>query len=155
MSKEEIRRELWHSIEMEYVRRLFLIDLLLGAATTFWMWLISEDLPAQERRLMIVFVLVIAVLPVMTFCAFRTVGIFRKAESCVFQKVLLDRPFGGALRDTVYFKVRIKRSDGKEIGAKTHAIFQTRGYGFLMEDYVNKTVAVAYNEETETLVVIG
>ena len=155
MDKKEIRRELWHSREMEYIRRMFLTNLLFGAAMTIWIWLISEDLPAQERRMLLMIIPAIAVLPVLIFCAYRTVGIFRKAESCIFRKVLLDRPVGGVLRDTIYFKVRIKRSDGKEIGAMTHAIFQTRGYGLLMEDYVNKTIMVAYNEETEILTVIG
>lgn len=155
MEQKEIRRELWHSREMEYIRRMFLINLLSGAAMAGWMWLIGEDLPPQERKLILVIVLAIAMIPVMLFCVYRTVGIFRKAESCIFRKVLLDRPVGGMLRDTIYFKVRIKRSDGKEIGAKTHAIFQTRGYGLQMEDYVNKTVTVAYNEETEILTVIG
>ena len=155
MSKEEIRRELWHSREVEYIRRLFLTTLIFGGVITFWMWLVGEDLTPRERVMGPLIVFAISVLPVMIFCIFRIAGIFRKAESCIFRKVLLDRPMGGMLRDTIYFKVRLQRSDGKEIGAKTHAIFQTRGYGFLMEDYVNKTVTVAYNEETEILTVIG
>jgi hypothetical protein len=118
--------------------------------------LLADD--SASRSSMIATVLVtsaFAVLPVVAFCLLRTVKIFRKPENYIFQDVRFDRPMGGRLRDTVRFKVTVKRSDGKEIFATTHSIFQTHGFGLLMEDYVNSVVAVAYNEETQTLVVIG
>lgn len=38
----------------------------------------------------------------------------------------------------------------------THSIFYARGLvGLLLEDYVNRTVTIAYNEETGMVVVIG
>ena len=155
MDKKTVSRELWNSAEMTYIRRLMLMNVFLGASTAACLLIAGEDLPREERTFTVIMTLTIVILPILLFCVFRTAGIFRKAESYIFQNVLLDRPTAGFLRDTICFKVRIKRSDGKEIGAMTHAIFQTRGYGLLMEDYVNKSIMVAYNEETEILTVIG
>ena len=155
MDRKQIQRELWQSQDMAYLRRLLLVDVI-GYAVIAGFMLLADD--SVSRSTMVATVLAtgaFAVLPVLVFCLWRTVKIFRKPENYIFQDVRFDRPMGGRLRDTVRFKVTVKRSDGKEIFATTHSIFQTHGFGFLMEDYVNSIVCVAYNEETKTLVVIG
>ena len=153
--KKAIQRELWHSQDMAYLRRTLLIDVIGYAAVAGFMLLINDNGFREGTGYAVLIVAAFAVVPVLLFCLLRTAKIFRKPESYIFQDVRFDRPMGGRLRDTVRFKVTVKRSDGKEVFATTHSIFQTHGIGFLMEDYVNSIVCVAYNEETKTLVVIG
>jgi hypothetical protein len=155
MDRKQIQRELWQSQDMAYLRRLLLLDVI-GYAVIAGFMLLADDSASRGEMVYVVLVTgAFAVLPVVAFCLLRTAKIFRKPESYIFQDVRFDRPMGGRLRDTVRFKVTVKRSDGKEVFATTHSIFQTHGIGFLMEDYVNSIVCVAYNEETKTLVVIG
>lgn len=155
MDKKAIQRELWQSQDMAYLRRLLLTDLI-GYAVIAGFMLLTDD--SASGSVMVATVLAtgaFAVLPVLVFCLWRTVKIFRRPESYIFRDVRFDQPKAGRMRDTIRFRVGVELSNGKMIYAKTHSIFQTHGFGFLMEDYVNSIVCVAYNEETKTLVVIG
>ena len=51
----------------------------------------------------------------------------------------------------------LEDADGYKFVADTHSIFSTHGdlTGLGFEDYVNQEVTIAYNEETENVVVIG
>jgi hypothetical protein len=69
--------------------------------------------------------------------------------------VTLDQPHG-AWRDQVYFTVELKESDGSSKTVNTRAIFSLHDIiRPRMEDYINKTVTVAYNIDTNMTVVIG
>ena len=53
-------------------------------------------------------------------------------------------------------QITIEDTEGNHFPANTHEIFYTRSIaGLSLEDYVNKTVEVGYNEETGHVVVIG
>lgn len=155
MGRKQIQLELWLSQDMGYLRRLLLIDVIGYAVMAGFMLLIDEGTDRSNLFTMLQIIAVFAVLPMLMFCLWRTVKIFRKPESYIFRNVRFDQPKGGSFRDTICFRVSIELSSGKTIYTKTHSIFQTRGIGLLMEDYVNAIVCVAYNEETEMLIVIG
>lgn len=81
--------------------------------------------------------------------------IFRCAEHYKFYQTKLSQPRGGLWRDTICFTVLLEDGEDKFV-VDTRSIFLTHGIvGPLLEDYVNQTVTVAYNEETEQVVVIG
>ena len=139
--KKQIRQRLRDSLEMQAVISYLVIALIL---VIFCILLGTAIVTA------------ICSMPLLIFCLVRTVRIFLKPESYHFCKTKLSNPKGGNIRHTIRFAVLLEDSTGKKFVANTHSIFYTNGFmGPLLEDYVNKTVTVAYNEETGMVVVIG
>lgn len=152
--KTEIRRKLWHSLDMVYVRMwLFAVAV---CAAIFWVLMLLNR-PAEEDIGLIWLSLGICIAPIVGFCIVRTVKIFRHPESYHFCKATLCNPKGGSIRDTIKFTVLLEDADSNKFAADTHSIFTTHkgssGLGF--EDYVNRTVTAGYNEETGQVVIIG
>jgi len=81
--------------------------------------------------------------------------IYKNWEAYRFYETKLTQPHGSWFR-SMYFTVLLRDDEGTVI-TRTHSIFGTSKYqwGPIMEDYLNQTVTVAYNEETEQIVVIG
>ena len=156
---KEIRRQLWHSLDMAYVK----MWLFVAALCTLIMWVffrltIQRD-PYHTTEQVVMFWVTIAIVitPILVFCIIRTFNIFHHVESYHFCKANLCNPKGGSLRDTIKFTVLIEDADGDKFAANTHSIFHTHTGWFTpgFEDYVNQTVTVGYNEETGQVVVIG
>lgn len=146
-----IRQQLWVSMDMAFVKRHFIVLVVVGVLAGLLGSVKYSDLPW-----IMPLVLVIVEGPILAFLAYRTWKIFRRAERYIIQEAVLDSPFGGWSRDTVRFAVAVKDSQGRSHRVDTHGIFFTRSViGPNIEDYVNRKVRVAYNEETETLVVIA
>lgn len=154
---KEIRRKLWNSLDMSFVKLFLFWTTLVTVVVTVTMFLASRGMDPQERAAVLGMILAISVLPILGFCAWRTFRIFQAAESYTFCKTTLSKPMGGRFRDSIKFRVLLEDADGSKFVADTHSIFSTHkdftGLGF--EDYVNRTVTVAYNEETGLVVVIG
>ena len=144
-----VRRQLWVSLDMCYVRRAFVVLIVVSALA----FAVNGSRLSPDR---FVPVLVIAATPFILFLLYRTWKIFRRAESYIFQEAVLDHPTAGWGRGSIRFTVTVKDSDGHSQRAYTHGIFSTHSlFGPNLEDYVNRKVRVAYNEETGTLVVIA
>lgn len=89
------------------------------------------------------------------YCAWRMFRIFRKAESYIFCRTVLGQPHYSHLFGMMYFIVVIEDLEGRKFPAQTTAVFRPGGYiPPLVEEYVNKSVTVGYNEETGMVVVI-
>lgn len=153
---KQIRERLRDSLEMQAAIRYLIMGTIL---TVFCIVLGMRELRhlgTEFRILGTAIVTAISALPILLFSLVRIVRIFRKPESYHFCKTTLSNPKGGNLRHTIRFAVLLEDSEGKKFMADTHSIFYTRGLvGPLLEDYVNKTVTVGYNEETGMVVVIG
>ena len=154
---KEIRRALWHSLDMAFVK-LFLFWTAVFSAIFFVVMLFaSSGMMPQERWPILGTMMAVCILPILIFCAWRTFRTFQSAESYIFCTATLSNPMGGRFRDSIKFRVLLEDADGYKFVADTHSIFQTHvGLGgFALEDYVNQKVTIAYNEETENVVVIG
>ncbi len=153
---KQIRQRLWDSLEMQAVIRYLAIALILAV---FCILLGMRELRYLEPGFRIMgtaIITALSALPLLIFCVIRTVRIFWKPESYHFCKTNLSNPKGGYIRHTIRFSVLLEDSAGKKFVADTHSIFYTNGFAVpLLEDYVNQTVTVAYNEETGMVVVIG
>lgn len=156
---KEIRRQLWYSLDMAYVK----LYLFVAAVSTLIMWVffwltIQRD-PYHTTEQVVMFWVTIAIVigPILVFCLIRTFNIFRHAESYHFCKTVLCNPKGGSIRDTIKFTVLIEDADGDKFAADTHSIFLTHTsmFGLALEDYVNRTVTAGYNEETGQVIIIG
>ena len=154
---QEIRRELWHSLDMANVKVWLFWTVVMAAIECLMAFLATGGLTAGENAAVLVMMLAISILPIWAFCIWRTFRIFQAAESYIFCTTKLSNPMGGRLRDSIKFRVVLEDADGCKFVADTHSIFQTHtGFGgFGLEDYVNQQVTIAYNEETENVVVIG
>lgn len=146
------RERLWDSLEIAHIRNnciVLLILLLVFLPQTRYM-------TSGERWLSLGITFGIAFLPFFGFYIFRTICIFRKADQYYFCKAKLVTPHHSYLAKSYYFTVLIEDPEGRKFPADTHAIFATRGIvGPIMEEYLNSTVTIAYNEETGMVVVIG
>lgn len=156
---KEIRRQLWHSLDMAYVKMWLIVAAVCAPITWLILWLSTQSYHyhSNEQAVMIWVSLAIIIGPILVFCAIRTFNIFRHAESYHFCKTVLCNPKGGSLRDTIKFTVVIEDADGDKFAADTHSIFTTHTnmFGLGFEDYVNRTVTAGYNEETGQVVIIG
>jgi hypothetical protein len=153
---KEIRQELWRSLDMVWVRLNAVLILAIFAGLGLWFgWIGYRNGDWDTFALIMVFVTLVLV-PFLGSLSWRTYRIFRAPASYTFCRCCLSSPKGGSIRDSIKFTVVIEDADGYKFAADTHAIFQARrGAGLVLEDYVNKTVTVAYNEETGSVVVIG
>ncbi len=93
--------------------------------------------------------------PFGVYCAWRLIRIFRKADSYIFCRTVLSQPHYSHLFGMMYFTVVIEDLEGRKFPADTTAVFRPGGcIPPLVEEYVNKSVTVGYNEETGMVVVI-
>ncbi len=158
MDKSEIREKLKNSLDMVSVRLyLFMAGMVALLEGVMVLFLISGPPFGPSRWGAYGLMLLVSVVPILIFCAWRTISIFRCPESYHFCKTTLCNPKGGRIRDTIRFLVLLEDAEGSKFTAYTHSIFQTHksSFGLALEDYVNREVTVGYNEETETVVVIG
>lgn len=155
-NKREVCSELWDSLDMACVRKYLIKVLVVTGAALLLAVFPLLNLPREEMIQVCAVSAAVIILPVLLFCLWRTFRIFRKAESYTFSRCKLDSPKGGMLRDTIRFTVVVEDREGRSCAVDTHSIFVTHGmFGPLLEDYVNRTATIAYNEETGVVVVIG
>ena len=141
------RSRLWDSLEMHCVLRDFAI----------WSVIALISKPLGDRQIdgagwfyMALF------LPFVLFYLIRAVQILGKPESYRFYKTQLTQPHQKYPLKSMCFKVVLEDEGVRRYIVDTHAIFAAHGIiGPLMEDYVDRTVTVAYNKETGMVVVIG
>lgn len=158
MEKTDIRRELRDSLELAVIRQdialvCVLVPLILlpsGCAArgfrdpNFW-------IPAAA-------VTVLTVLPFLIHGLWVTLRIFRSTDCYTLYRAKLSQPHQCKWgRGAMYFTIVLEDpADGGKFIVNTRPIFASYGFiGPLLEDYINKTVTVAYNEETDVVVVIG
>ena len=155
--KKEVCRELWESLDIAFVKFVFMIMVFAAIFCLILAKLEIGHLPTVEQVVGATICFAITGGPMLIFCLWRIIQIFRCPESYHFCKTKLSSPKGGSIRDTIKFTVVVEDADGDKFVADTHSIFTThRGFpGLALEDYINQTVTVAYNEETGILVVIG
>ena len=158
-NKKQIRRQLWQSLDMVYVKLWLFVAALCTLIMWVFFWLTIQRNPYHSTEQVVMFWVTIALVmgPILVLCTIRTVNILRCPESYHFCKTTLCNPKGGSLRDTIKFTVLLEDADGNKFVANTHSIFHTHTsmFGLGFEDYVNQTITVGYNEETGQVVVIG
>ena len=144
-----------NSIEYRYERQQWIISAvimaiaeLLSAARVFGYGLREPDF---EVFALILVILNMVFLPLLAYLGWRVLRIFRKIDSYTFCEAMLDRPRTG-YKGAVSFQVEIRTRSGATINRETHAIFGS--WDTRLEDYVNQKVIVAYNEETDTVIVV-
>lgn len=153
---QEIRRKLWNSDERVSLN----MWLFVATVTTVILGLVilvGPILTPGYKLAMFIFLFILIELPIYLFWAWRMISIFRHPESYWFCKANLCNPIGGRFRDTIRFTVLLEDPDGNKFAVNTHSIFQSHKglLALALEDYINQTVTIAYNEETGMVVVIG
>lgn len=89
------------------------------------------------------------------FYVIQMIRVFRKADHYIFCQAMLCQPHNHQWTRNVYFTVMLEDLEGGKFVVDTKAMFRpTAFFPPRMEDYVNKTVTVGYNEETGAVVVI-
>lgn len=157
MDNKEIRQKLKCSVDMAYVRlniTIYCCFLLLGLLIVF----LHPNLHFTPTDLLIcvgtmAFSGLIFLIPALVIL-FR---IYKDITGYRLYKATLSQPHGGFPRGFMYFTVVLEDPDGSRFIVNTNTIFQSYGtsFGPSMENYVNQTVTVAYNEDTGEVVVIG
>ena len=158
MSKSEIHEKLKNSLDMVNVHLwLFVAGMVALLEGVMVLFLISGPPFGPSRWGAYGIMLLVSVVPILIFCAWLTISIFRCPESYHFCKAKLSNPKGGRIRDTIRFLVVLEDADGDKFTAYTHSIFHTHqsSAGPALEDYVNHEVLIAYNRTTGQIVVIG
>jgi hypothetical protein len=150
------RRKLRQSMELSYyLKNLVVFSLIYLVAGG--MAVLSSG-TAQQPTMWLTMGIMLAVFyaPLLGFFLWRIIQIFRKPEEYIFCRTTLSQPHAGIFRNTMNFSVLLELPDGTRRTRTTHSIFMTHGLTVpLLEDYINREVTLGYNEETETVVVIG
>ena len=157
MDKGEIRQKLKNSLDM--VNMMFWLSMAgIVVLIEGIMMLFRASSPFGPSKWLVFLIMVaVSALPILIFCAWRAISIFRHLESYHFCKATLCNPKGGRIRDTIRFLVMLEDADGNKFTAYTHSIFFTHksSFGLTLEEYINQEVTIGYNEETGMVVVIG
>ncbi len=147
----DIRKRLWNGAELRQLRQF-----LLGFALAYGGLLVFSGL-TEHRELvfpMLAIYLSLIFLPILGFLLWRLFRIFQSAEEYVFCTTRLAQPHMGFPRDFMYFTVVLETEEEGTFVTNTHSVFHTRRGPLSLEDYINKTVTVAWNRETGMVVVI-
>lgn len=91
-------------------------------------------------------------IPYCLYCIYRAVIPFFYMDDYSFTEILLDKPHHRG-KGAMYFTVTLRDRMGREFAADTHAIFG-QYQNPVFEDYINQKALIAYNEKTETVLVI-
>ena len=137
----EHRHDRWTAIFISIITVIFL-------ALTFAIF----DTPSKSKSMVSMFFGLLIMVPYSLYCTYRAVIPFFHMGSYSFTEVLLDKPHHRG-KGSMYFTVILRDRMGREFEADTHAIF---GYGRnpIFEDYINQKALIAYNEKTETVLLI-
>ena len=148
-SSSDIRSRLWNSVELAHIRgQLIVIAVFYLLMMGFLSLRRSGFLPLVLASLMLG--------PFVIFYLIQILRIFCRVEEYVFCKTELSRPNHFPMTRGMFTFTGIIEADGSRFPVETHAIFA--GHGIiepLMEDFVGKTVTIAWNRKTEMVVVIG
>jgi len=149
MDTSEIKQKLKCSLEIAHIRSAlivwsFLVAAYVTALTLFWGGFTFTAILCG-----------LFLLPIWIAYGWRWFRVFRKMGRYTFHKATLSQPHANKFH-AFYFEVTLESPEKGFITTKTSSIFLARGWlGPLMEDYVNREVALAYNEETGRVVVLG
>ena len=160
MTKQEIREKLKHSLEVSTIRLWIKIEigmvLFVCAQHLLGRFLNRSRYEDMSFWAFFVFIAGIVLIPMFAVHAWELRRIYRKYESIKFYQVKLTQPHSSHWFRSFSFTILLRDEDGTII-TRTHSIFGSSKYqwGPIMEDYLNKTVTVAYNEETEEVTIIG
>ena len=140
-------KKLLHSVEVGYYRRQFTI---LGIFFLIFCAIAFFRDPAVGITFVILF------LPFLLFYLYRIWQIFRQKDSYIFCTTILNQPCCHFWLKTYSFTVSLEHPEIGRRTRQTRAIFIPFGvFEPLLVNYVNQSVAVAYNPATDILVVIG
>ena len=150
MDEREIKEKLKCSLEIAHIRSALVVASVLVAAYVGIMTLFWGD---------IAFTLILCgvlLLPMWAAYNWRYYRVFRKISRYSFHKAVLAQPHTSRFVHAFHFTVVLENAEKGTVTTKTSSIFLARGWlGPFMEDYVNREVTLAYNEETGQVVVIG
>lgn len=93
---------------------------------------------------------------VLIYYVYRYFRLFKNIEKYEIYEVKLDKPNTSYnYRNSVYYTVSFMTNSGRRVTMDTNPVFSTFSSYSSLDEYNNKIVKVAYNEETYTLVVLG
>lgn len=150
MDEREIKEKLKCSLEIAHIRSALVVASVLVAAYVGVMTLFWGDIAFT------VILCGVLLLPMWVAYNWRYYRVFRKVSRYTFHKAVLAQPHTSRFVHAFHFTVVLENTEKGTISTKTSSIFLARGWlGPFLEDYVNREVTLAYNEETGQVVVIG
>lgn len=150
MDHREIKEKLKCSLEIAHIRSALVVASVLVAAYVGIMTLFWGDIAFT------VILCGVILFPIWLAYSWRYFRVFRKIHRYTFHKALLAQPHTSRFVHAFHFTVVLENTEKGTVTTKTSSIFLARGWlGLFLEDYVNREVTLAYNEETGQVVVIG
>ncbi len=139
-----------NSVEQRHNRRTAIF---VSIATVFVLALAFGSFEQLRGRSVVsVFLGLFVLVPYSLYCIYKAVIPFFYMDSYSFTEVLLDKPHHRG-KGVMYFTVTLRDRMGREFERDTHAIFGNFSDP-VFEDYINQKALIAYNEKTETVLVI-
>lgn len=143
-----------NSLELRTAKNYVLVFAAAAVLTALLVFLINFQLDMGVAATTAGFMMLVF-LPFVLFYVHRIFKIFQSIDDYTFTEVTLHQ-LGHSLYKGMHFSVGLKDWNGNTVYTQTHAIFHTHGIMEpLLDDYVNRTVWVAYNNTTGYVVVIG
>ena len=131
-----------------YLALLVFINLI--SVITFWKY------PAELLKAALWYnsVYTVCYLPLILFHALRLRSLIKKSDSLIFGTAVLSE-FHASWRSHFYFRVTFVGEDGKQYCGDTEAFFRPSVFSMTdFEEWRGKRVSVAYDPETERVVVL-
>ena len=157
MDNTEMKQLLRNSLDMAVLRRDLILVTVIDALVLLIFAFPAGGFLNREFLLLAALICGLTIIPVLLYSIWVTVKTFQEPEGYVISRCKLCQPHQCRMsRGAMYFTVVFEHPDGGKEVLNTRPIFASYGMaGPLLEDYINQTVEVAYNEDTGSVVVIG
>lgn len=150
----DIRSQLRSSAEMAWVRFQLILWLIFWAACLIVVWIGTRNHPAIGPMMLLC--VSVLYLPIVVFWLVRVWKMFRSIGDYVLCPAELIQPHHAFFGRGLYrFMGVIETERDGRFAVETHALFHSGGNWLRMEDYLHRTVTLAWNRRTGTVVVIG
>lgn len=150
--KEEIRQ----SLDLKYYKfQLYLLMIIYGAMAGFMFILFALN-GLLGTGLVIAGILLLLYSPFLFYYLYRYFRVLRHPDAFEFYEAFLNEPHLSFYYRTNYFTVTFVDNSGRTVRADTKAIFGPGRVPLLpfFDDYFNQKVLIAYNSESEEVIVI-
>ena len=140
------------SVELRHDLRVAILVCVIAAVILAFAYGTNGVSSLQAKSAVTVLICLLVLIPYCLYRIYRVVIPFFYMDSYSFTEVLLDKPHHQG-KGSMYFTVTIRDRMGRELEVDTHAVFE-QYWEPVFEDYINQKALIAYNEKTETVLVI-
>ena len=163
-----IKKDIKQSLDARWRKTLiilFLLVIILGSIDFIEGIIKANKITNTKEKIKMIFdaigiaelFLIIVFGTILIYQIYQYCKLFKKIDKYEIFEVMFDKVHQSYMyKRAIYFTVTFKTASGKRLTRDTYSMFSNFSIiDFPLEDYTNKLVKIAYNEVTDSLIVLG